>query len=51
MPLNTMNFLQQFQLELADLADLQLVEVAARTGVNRNDLLFDRERGVLRLLQ
>src|SRR5690606_34274702 len=42
---------QQFALEAADLRHFDAVQIAARAGVDRHDLLFHGQRRVLRLLQ
>ena len=42
---------EQLGLEAADVLDRDVVEVAGRAGPDRDDLVLDRERRVLRLLE
>jgi len=42
---------QEAPLELADLADRQLIEIAVDAGEDDGDLLLDLERRELRLLE
>jgi hypothetical protein len=42
---------EQFTLEAANVGDGQAVEIALRAGKHHDDLLLDRHRTVLRLLQ
>src|SRR5262249_25558954 len=43
--------IQHVLLVVADTADRQAIEIAARAGIDRGDLLFDRHGAVLALLK